>query len=795
MDAHQLAGRAAARQPVAGLQRAAQRRRVSARRALVVQAAQQPLGGEGPAEGPGTPAFGAGFVNYAVKGIAAGLGITAVVAALPLELGIGGGNGGSGFFGGGGGGGGGCGGGGWKGLGSLLAARADDDDDEETEEEEEEVIEEVEESEDEDAGSDAEGDVEIKPTAAAGAGGEDDGEQIDISKGFFVKKIEAVGLPNEPGMPSADELFAALKCQAGFECTADDLKDDLRSLMQIGLFSDVQASWKAIPGTGGKCRLIFNFQEKIWPRMRSLKIEGASLLPNDMAEQVLGEHAKTEGPSSMRTLAMIRRVVDKWYGERGYSPFCYITHFDGMDTGDVVAHVVEGRVGNVNLLYLDENGNTKKGGGETDPSIIMRELPFRRGQIYNTDDGRLALRDVFATNLFENVQILPKQSTKSEKQIDVDLMIRERPTKLAEVECEWAIAKNDRGLPTPTSLVPGGSITFEHRNLQGQGNQLSAQVTTQNFLRPQDDLGFNVTYKRPYLLGHDDPRRTNLSVTAFNGRKLSATFTPGPTMNQQEVPQVWIDRVGAKVTVAEQHSRNSKAALSVVAEEVGARDEQGEALVAGQRMTQAGVTDGPPTTLSDTGTDRNLFVQGHFVRDATYFQRGVLLGPRDVFKVEQGLGLGSSALFNRMEVSSTRYIPLTNGKASKSGPLSLVLHAKAGTTVGDVASYDLYPLGGPFSVRGYNLGELGSCRTYAEAAAEVRVPLPKVRHPVYAFYERGSDLGTSRTVRGAPTCFYDKPGSGASYGAGVKVGATRVEYARECNMGRGTWYIRFGERF
>jgi outer membrane protein assembly factor BamA len=39
------------------------------------------------------------------------------------------------------------------------------------------------------------------------------------------------------------------------------------------------------------------------------------------------------------------------------------------------------------------------------------------GQIYNAEDGRKALRDVFALGLFDNVQIFPKQNTKNEAQV------------------------------------------------------------------------------------------------------------------------------------------------------------------------------------------------------------------------------------------------------------------------------------------------------------------------------------------------------------------------------------------
>ena len=56
-------------------------------------------------------------------------------------------------------------------------------------------------------------------------------------------------------------------------------------------------------------------------------------------------------------------------------------------------------------------------------------------------------------------------------------------------------------------------------------------------------------------------------------------------------------------------------------------------------------------------------------------------------------------------------------------PNTLVLHARAGNCFGDMASYDYFSLGGPYSVRGYSHGELGACRRFMETAAEVRVPL------------------------------------------------------------------------
>ena len=57
-------------------------------------------------------------------------------------------------------------------------------------------------------------------------------------------------------------------------------------------------------------------------------------------------------------------------------------------------------------------------------------------------------------------------------QVDVDVMVKERPMRTADLECEWQVAPGDKGRPSLVSLVPGGSLTFEHRNIARQARQV-----------------------------------------------------------------------------------------------------------------------------------------------------------------------------------------------------------------------------------------------------------------------------------------------------------------------------------
>ena len=96
-------------------------------------------------------------------------------------------------------------------------------------------------------------------------------------------------------------------------------------------------------------------------------------------------------------------------------------------------------------------------------------------------------------------------------------------------------------------------------------------------------------------------------------------------------------------------------------------------------------------------------------------------------------------------------------------------------------------------MRGYQVGEVAAARAFLEGAVELRLPIKGRR--LYTFAEGASDLGTSKLVLGDPTGYFDKPGSAFSLGAGIKLGAARLECATEGLSKPSVFNVRFGERF
>ncbi|KAJ8478850.1 hypothetical protein OPV22_022577 [Ensete ventricosum] len=603
-----------------------------------------------------------------------------------------------------------------------------------------------------------------------------------------------------------DSFFEMVSLRNGGVYTKAQLHSEVENLAASGMFEKVDLEAKTKPD--GTLALTVSFAESTWQSADAFRCINVGLLPQtkqmemdpDMTDKEKLDYFRSQEREYRRRIdrsrscllpVTVRREVLQMLREQGK-----VVNFGNLNTKEVVCEVVEGDITQLEIQFLDKLGNLCE--GNTQVAVIRRELPrqLRPGHVFNIEAGKQALRNINSLALFSNIEVNPRPDEKNEGGIIVEIKLREMDQKSAEVSTEWSIVPGRDGRPTLASVQPGGTVSFEHRNIKGLNRSIVGSVTSSNLLNPQDDLSFKLEYVHPYLDGVTNPRNRTFRTSCFNSRKLSPVFTGGPGVD--EVPPVWIDRVGFKANITESFNRQSKFTYGLVMEEITTRDETTSICTHGARVLPSGglSMDGPPTTLSGTGIDRMAFAQANITRDNTKFLNGAIIGERDVFQLDQGLGIGSNfPFFNRHQLTLTRFLPLMKVEEGigKSPPPVLVLHGHYGGCVGDLPSYDAFTLGGPYSVRGYNMGELGACRNILELAAELRVPVKNTH--VYLFAEHGNDLGSSKDVKGNPTEFFRRAGHGSSYGAGVKLGMVRAEYAMDHNSGTGAVFFRFGERF
>ncbi|XP_042512236.1 protein TOC75-3, chloroplastic-like [Macadamia integrifolia] len=629
-----------------------------------------------------------------------------------------------------------------------------------------------------------------------------------------------------------DSFFEMVSLRPGGIYTKAHLQKELETLATCGMFEKVDLEGKTKPD--GSIGITISFTESTWQSADSFRCINVGLMPQskpvemdpDMTDKEKLEYFRSQekdykrrierarpcllplpvhrevmtmlreqGKVSARLLQRIRDRVQKWYHDEGYA-CAQVVNFGNLNTREVVCEVVEGDITQMVVQFQDKLGNVCE--GNTQLAVVRRELPkqLRQGHVFNIEAGKQALRNVNSLALFSNIEVNPRPDEKNDGGIIVEIKLKELEQKTAEVSTEWSIVPGRQGRPTLASIQPSGTVSFEHRNLKGLNRSILGSVTTSNFLNPQDDLAFKLEYVHPYLDGVYNPRNRTFRASCFNSRKLSPVFTGGPGI--EEVPPIWVDRAGFKANITECFTRQSKFMYGLVMEEITTRDESSHISANGQRQLPSGgiTADGPPTTLSGTGIDRMAFAQANITRDNTKFVNGAIVGERNVFQLDQGLGVGSKfPFFNRHQLTVTRFVQLKQVEegAGKPPPPVLVLHGHYGGCVGDLPSYDAFTLGGPYSVRGYNMGELGACRNILELAAELRIPVRSTH--LYAFAEHGNDLGSSKDVKGNPTEYYRRAGQGSSYGVGVKLGLVRAEYAVDHNSGSGAIFLRFGERF
>ena len=130
----------------------------------------------------------------------------------------------------------------------------------------------------------------------------------------------------------------------------DDLSNDLEALLNTGLFANVDAN--VTPKGKNGYAVEFVFREKIWPNVQTFKVQGATVLPPSIEREVLTTVRK-QGQCTVRVLATMTNIIEGYYTSKGIT-FGTISHFDGMETGDVVAHVIEGEITRVKAVFLDD---------------------------------------------------------------------------------------------------------------------------------------------------------------------------------------------------------------------------------------------------------------------------------------------------------------------------------------------------------------------------------------------------------------------------------------------------------
>jgi outer membrane protein insertion porin family len=565
-------------------------------------------------------------------------------------------------------------------------------------------------------------------------------------------------------------VYSAIETRAGRTTTRTQLQQDINSIFATGFFADVDARPE---DTDLGVRVIFLAQPN--PVLSDVQVTGNEVLPQAVVDEIFAEQ-KGE-IINLLTFQDGILALNQWYQDNGYVLAQVVAAPRVSDEGVVTLEVAEGVIETIEVRFfndegesVDEEGNPLQ--GRTHAYIITREFQTQPGDVFNQAQIERDFQRVFGLQIFEDVTPGLEPGDDNPRQVKLIVNVTERST--------GSVAA---GLGFNFTGDIFGTVSYRQDNFGGNNQKLSAeaQVSTR-------DLLFDVSFTDPWIAG--DPYRTSYTANAFARRAINLNFDGGPNpINLPNGDRVRIRRLGTGVTFSRPLEAGWTVAVGTRAQVVSARDADGTL----NTVDAAG----NPLTLSGTGTD----FLWTFPVSATLDRRNDPFNPTrgNILRLnsEQSVPLGSGSIFmNRLQGSYSQYIPVSWLRFND-GPQALAFNFQLGTILGDAPPYEAFALGGTNSIRGYEEGDVGGGRSYAQFTAEYRFPLFSFLGGAL-FFDAGSDLGSGNAIIGAPGPSRGKPGSGFGYGLGARVqtplGPLRIDYGFS-DSGEGRIHFGIGERF
>lgn len=565
-------------------------------------------------------------------------------------------------------------------------------------------------------------------------------------------------------------VYSVIETRAGRTTTRTQLQQDINSIFATGFFADVDARPE---DTDLGVRVIFLAQPN--PVLTDVRVTGNEVLPQTVVDEIFAD----QKGEIINLLDFQDGILDlnQWYQDNGFVLAQVVAAPRVSEQGVVTLEVAEGVVEIIEVRFFDDQGVSvdDEGNplqGRTHDYIITREFQTQPGDVFNQAQIERDFQRVFGLQIFEDVVPGLEPGDTDPRQVKLIVNVTERST--------GSVAA---GLGFNFTGDIFGTVSYRQDNFGGNNQKLSAeaQLSTR-------DLLFDVSFTDPWIAG--DPYRTSYTATAFARRAINLNFDGGSTpIDLPNGDRVRIRRLGTGVTFSRPLDNGWTVAVGTRAQNVSARDANG--------VINPLDAAGNPLTLSGTGTD----LLWTFPLSANLDRRNDPFNPTSgsILRLnsEQSVPLGQGSIFmNRMQGSYSQYLPV-NWLRFNDGPQALAFNVQLGTILGDAPPYEAFALGGTNSIRGYDEGEVGGGRSYAQFTAEYRFPLFSFLGGAL-FFDAGSDLGSGRAIIGAPGPSRGKPGSGFGYGLGARVqtplGPLRIDYGFG-NNGEGRIHFGIGERF
>ncbi|MBX2859591.1 MAG: BamA/TamA family outer membrane protein [Vampirovibrio sp.] len=553
-----------------------------------------------------------------------------------------------------------------------------------------------------------------------------------------------------------ENIKDSMAIRPGSLYSKNTLQKDLRRIYDMGYFTE---KIRAVPvATNRGIHLRIQVEENA--PVTGVDVTGNSVVKDSEIMEVFSE--QTGMPQNIGQLNESIEKIEQLYADKGYI-LARVNNIQDDPDGVINLEINEGRI---NKVYFVGNRKTRE-------NVVRRVMATKDGDVYNEKLLADDLKRLYSLQSFSDVRRVISVSPENPDEYDLTVELDEKKT--------GAISLGG-GLDTGTGVF--GSVGYTDPNFLGRGQNFRSvfSVGTGTINRGQFQANtrtyqFEVGWTNPSLFESVNA----LDVNAY-GRDLSSF----------NVPLAIERRIGTAVTWSRPilSKKNTSFSLALGGERVSLRE-------GGSASDLARFGANPNRTL-DGGTFVNITPTLAFDSRNNRFNPNK--GWYNTVSLTGAYGLSGDS-YGTANVNLRKYIKIWKD-------VTLAVNTQAGSSLlGNVPDFNMFRMGGAYSVRGYQEGGLGVGSGFLLASAEVRSGIPFLSK-----FEKLKALPIANSLKTAffvdagtlidesdNNATFGLAGSGASIGAGIRfnipgVGPIRVDYALPLSGGNSdyTRRINFG---
>lgn len=560
---------------------------------------------------------------------------------------------------------------------------------------------------------------------------------------YLNKIATSVTVTPVPDKKIEENILPRLAMRVGDAVNMAYIRHDLNIIGSTGIFSTVKPSFTNVPEG-----VMLNYTVQMNPIVNGIEITGNQSISEEEIQKLI-----TLTPGSVLNTSIISRdiaAINTMYNNAGYM-LNRVSEVSLDEQG--ILHI---GISEVHIEDIALRGNTK-----TKDKVILRELRFKKGDVFNREVASRSIQRVYNTGYFEdvNVRLLPGQKNSQDVIVEIDV-----------VEQKTGTVTIGAGYSDSDGLV--GILGLSETNLRGTGDKVSIQW----------EFGGETNSNKNYIFSYTHPW--------LNDQGDSIGFS----LFDRENDYTDYDEDGDEVADYDRQTRGFNITYGRVRSEYVS-----DFVTLETKETKYKEWNSGYDYRKDYGGDFNFktngYIDDNFGRTNSLRWSHVFDNRDNVFDPTRGKrlsftgtwaghGLGGDFDYFKFVVENRLYYKVGHAHV-------IAVRLMGGISDGDMPYNDLFTLGGADTLRGYEDDEFRGDKMYL-GTVEYRYPIAKKVQGVF-FVDAGNAWGGTDKV----PWYHDNDELHVAGGLGFRVttpiGPIRLDYGVGDEGGK--FHFSFGGKF